>query len=273
MVTLKALETRVLYLVGAGTTAKAMLVTDARRARPAQGATAPSGGPITELYPLDPTETGGATEATPTATASTAAAEPVPASTAPARASGRRAGRSVTSVVFVVATAVATIVVLLAAITVERRRRARSAAFAAAPDVLPAEIEEPRDVHGSPPMAPEAEAPEDVLSQPVSARPVSVLPPPAERLRPAREAVATMQRSSRDTDVTFLNVASADELAQIPGIGPRLAERIVAFRDHHGPVTALRELRGVPGIGSAKLVALSAALKRQREEVADEDIG
>ncbi len=46
-----------------------------------------------------------------------------------------------------------------------------------------------------------------------------------------------------------LNRASAAELEELPGIGPVLAARIVAWRDEHGPFTAVGQLRDVPGIG------------------------
>lgn len=46
-----------------------------------------------------------------------------------------------------------------------------------------------------------------------------------------------------------LNRASADALSGLPGIGPKLAQRIVAYRDAHGPFRQVEDLRRVPGIG------------------------
>lgn len=46
-----------------------------------------------------------------------------------------------------------------------------------------------------------------------------------------------------------LNRASATELEELPGIGPVLAGRIVAWRDEHGPFREPGDLREVPGIG------------------------
>ncbi|MEZ4471562.1 MAG: helix-hairpin-helix domain-containing protein [bacterium] len=43
--------------------------------------------------------------------------------------------------------------------------------------------------------------------------------------------------------------ASAPLLARVAGIGPKLAERIVAWRDDHGPPKTRRELLKVPGFG------------------------
>jgi len=50
--------------------------------------------------------------------------------------------------------------------------------------------------------------------------------------------------------VVDLNRASAEELRGLPGIGPALAERIVAWRAAHGPFRSPDDLVQVPGIGS-----------------------
>ena len=45
--------------------------------------------------------------------------------------------------------------------------------------------------------------------------------------------------------------ATARELQELPGIGPALAARIVAFRDSNGPFGSLARLQRVKGIGPA----------------------
>ena len=47
--------------------------------------------------------------------------------------------------------------------------------------------------------------------------------------------------------------ATAEELRRLPGVGPRLAARIVADRDANGPFASLAGLARVPGLGAAKL--------------------
>jgi len=46
-----------------------------------------------------------------------------------------------------------------------------------------------------------------------------------------------------------INHASAEQLTALPGVGPALAERIVAFRKEHGPFQRVEDLMKVKGIG------------------------
>lgn len=50
-----------------------------------------------------------------------------------------------------------------------------------------------------------------------------------------------------------LNAATASELEALPGVGPVLAGRIVAFRAERGPFLSVEDLLDVPGIGESKL--------------------
>jgi competence protein ComEA len=53
-----------------------------------------------------------------------------------------------------------------------------------------------------------------------------------------------------------LNTATAAQLDALPGVGPVLAERIVAYRDRKGGFRNVGELRQVEGIGDAKFEQL-----------------
>ncbi len=57
-----------------------------------------------------------------------------------------------------------------------------------------------------------------------------------------------------------VNAATAEELAAIPGLSPRLAAEIVAERRRHGPFGSVEELRRVRGIGPARLARARGAL-------------
>lgn len=46
-----------------------------------------------------------------------------------------------------------------------------------------------------------------------------------------------------------VNIADPAELAQVPGVGPKMAEAIVAHRRANGPFKAVEELKGVRGVG------------------------
>lgn len=53
-----------------------------------------------------------------------------------------------------------------------------------------------------------------------------------------------------------LNTATVAQLDALPGVGPVLAERIVAYRDSKGGFRSVGELRQVEGIGDAKFEQL-----------------
>ncbi len=53
-----------------------------------------------------------------------------------------------------------------------------------------------------------------------------------------------------------LNTATADDLDELPGVGPATAAAIVAHRDAAGPYASVDQLLDVKGIGPAKLEAL-----------------
>ncbi len=57
-----------------------------------------------------------------------------------------------------------------------------------------------------------------------------------------------------------INNASASELEALPGVGPVLAGRIVAFRTERGPFSSVEDLLDVPGIGEAKLAQMRDAI-------------
>jgi competence protein ComEA len=64
-----------------------------------------------------------------------------------------------------------------------------------------------------------------------------------------------------DTGPISINQATASDLETLPGLGPVLAERIIAFREDNGPFETVEDLLEVPGIGEAKLASLRDLVK------------
>jgi competence ComEA-like helix-hairpin-helix protein len=68
------------------------------------------------------------------------------------------------------------------------------------------------------------------------------------------------QQASLAVPKVDLNTASADELAQLPGIGPKMAKRIVEYREEVGPFEEPEDLRAVPGIAKETYFRLADRL-------------
>lgn len=86
-----------------------------------------------------------------------------------------------------------------------------------------------------------------------STEPSEALPEPSDA--PDETSEPTEQASSGGK--ININTATADQLTQLPGIGPTLAQRIVAYRTAHGAFSTVSELKNVYGIGDKKVAALS----------------
>ena len=86
-------------------------------------------------------------------------------------------------------------------------------------------------------------------------REVTVLTPPDGPSKPALRTKAPVVAPPRRS-VTFpidLNTAAREDLLELPGIGDKLAERIVAYRKSHGAFRNVEELRKVKGIGKKRM--------------------
>jgi competence protein ComEA len=75
-------------------------------------------------------------------------------------------------------------------------------------------------------------------------------------LVPARGGAAGTGATPSPTAPLDLNTASAEQLDTLPGVGPATAQKIMDYRQAHGPFRSLDELEAVPGIGPAKLEQL-----------------
>jgi competence protein ComEA len=69
------------------------------------------------------------------------------------------------------------------------------------------------------------------------------------------------QTWSAAASTVSVNRASAEELATLPGIGPRLADAIVAERRRNGPFRSPDDLQRVRGIGPALVTRLTGRIR------------
>lgn len=97
-------------------------------------------------------------------------------------------------------------------------------------------------------LLPEARVDQINLAAPVTAGAQIVVPGP-DRQRAG-------SGSSQEDGVLSINAATASDLESLPGVGPVLAERIIAFREENGGFEVVEDLLQVPGIGEAKLAAM-----------------
>ena len=103
--------------------------------------------------------------------------------------------------------------------------------------------------------------PAESVGQALAEQPVAAVPAARSHRRPATRTVDPTQAASWDRALSAarrvdVNTAGASELERLPHVGPALAERIVAYREAHGPFLTTEDLLRVRGVGAATLEAL-----------------
>jgi competence protein ComEA len=73
---------------------------------------------------------------------------------------------------------------------------------------------------------------------------------------PQAPDVPGVQQAERQEAKIDVNTAGSAELQTIPGIGPALAARIIAYRQEHGPFESVEQLLAVKGIGPKLLTRM-----------------
>ena len=66
-------------------------------------------------------------------------------------------------------------------------------------------------------------------------------------------AAATFATKKPPLHPVNLNTANAQDLQQVPGIGPATADKILKMRKSYGPFKSVDDLRAIKGIGPKRL--------------------
>ena len=74
---------------------------------------------------------------------------------------------------------------------------------------------------------------------------------------PASAVAAGWDQALAQARQVDVNQADVAELERLPGVGPALAGRIVAYRTQHGPFSSVDEITRVTGIGPKILATLA----------------
>jgi competence protein ComEA len=76
----------------------------------------------------------------------------------------------------------------------------------------------------------------------------------------AQTAASKDAKTSKAAVIVNLNTATVAELEALPGIGTRVAERIIEYRTQKGPFKKIEELMNVQGIGEKSFLKLRPQL-------------
>jgi len=71
-----------------------------------------------------------------------------------------------------------------------------------------------------------------------------------------RSAGTSVQPAKEEMGKVNINVASAEQLESLPGIGPKIAQRIITWRKENGKFQKIEDIMAVKGIGEKKFARL-----------------
>ena len=82
------------------------------------------------------------------------------------------------------------------------------------------------------------------------------VPPVSENIQISGDIIKDQETSEENsessknkTGLININTASKDELTELTGVGPKIAERIIEYRKTHGGFSSKEEILNVKGIG------------------------
>lgn len=91
--------------------------------------------------------------------------------------------------------------------------------------------------------------------------PALMMPSPLEPMEPTNGAGSANGSGSGSAGIVNLNTAGAAELNQLPGVGEKTAQAIIAHREAIGGFRSIEQLLEVKGIGPSKFEKMRAHLK------------
>src|SRR5262249_4968036 len=74
------------------------------------------------------------------------------------------------------------------------------------------------------------------------------------------KAAAKPAKAAASSQIVNVNTASAAEFEALPGVGPKLAARIIEYRQKNGPFKKIEELMNVRGLGEKNFLKLKPQL-------------
>jgi competence protein ComEA len=72
----------------------------------------------------------------------------------------------------------------------------------------------------------------------------------------AQNKATTPKATATATAPVNLNTATAEQLATIPGVGPKMAERIIEYRQKNGGFKKVEDLMNVSGVGEKSFLKM-----------------